>query len=45
MSGYEKPLTGEVHAPATWGLPLAKPFSQAELTAKIRQALEITTTS
>ncbi|HEY7499762.1 MAG TPA: response regulator [Vicinamibacterales bacterium] len=45
MSGYEKPLTADVQAPTTWGLPLAKPFSQAELTGKIRQALEITTTS
>jgi two-component system cell cycle sensor histidine kinase/response regulator CckA len=43
MSGYEKPLAGPGFASAAWGTPLAKPFSQAELTAKIRQALEVRT--
>jgi CheY-like chemotaxis protein len=39
MSGYEKPI-GETSGPHQWGSPLAKPFTAADLTGKVRQALD-----
>jgi two-component system, cell cycle sensor histidine kinase and response regulator CckA len=40
MSGYEKPPVGEAIGMPALGAPLAKPFSAADLTSKVRQALD-----
>ena len=39
MSGYDKPPVAEP-VPQAFGAPLAKPFTAAELTNKVRQALD-----
>ncbi len=40
MSGYDKPPVGETPAIPALGSPLAKPFSAADLTARVRQVLD-----
>jgi two-component system, cell cycle sensor histidine kinase and response regulator CckA len=43
MSGYDKPPVGEAQPIPALGAPLAKPFSAADLTSRVRHVLDAST--